>query len=897
MATPRLPADLVERSAEPERVRHALERLDRAHPGLVDRLEASPRLTAALVAVLGASRSLGRLLEVDAAALDQLERLEERAAPPVAPDEPDLLVGWKRRELLRIAARDLLALDDVERTTAALAELATEVLAGAHEVAVRPLGADHQLVVVGMGKLGGGELNYASDVDVVLVGLGDPVALARAGRTLVEVAGRAFRVDVDLRPEGRDGPLVRSLESYQAYWQRWADPWERQALLKARPVAGPAELGAAWAAAADEALWADPFGADELRAVRAMKVRAEQEARRRGLAASDVKRGPGGIRDIEFAVQLLQLVHGRVDPELRRRSTLGALSALADGGYVAHDDADDLAGSYRFLRRVEHAAQLEDERQTHQVPADRDDRRRLARVLGFRGTREAGPTEAFDRELADRRRRVRATHERLWFRPLLAALAGAGPLSPDAAAARLTAFGFTDVDRTRQAVAELTRGLTRSSRMMQQVLPLLLGWLSDAPDPDLGLLGLRRLASGEARSRALATAFRDAPEVAQHLAVVLGTSRRLGDVLVANPDLIERLPDPERLRTLAGPALLTSATASLAWRSSPDERQRALQRWQQRHLLGVAARDVLGHATVEVVGADLSRLAETVLEAALRSVDPQVPLAVVAVGRLGGGELGYASDLDVAFVHRGTTDADAAEAQRAAGATLRLVGGDTPAERIWPVDADLRPEGRSGPLSRSLEGWARYLERWASTWERQAYLRARPVAGDLALGEELVAGIDAARHARPLTPSEEREVRRMKARMEQERIAPGEDPDFHLKLGRGSLSDIEFTVQLLQLRHGIDGAATMGALDALVAAGHLPDGEGQALREAYQFCERTRNRTHLVVGSGDALPTRPEQITPLARSLGLTPAGLREEYRRVTRRARRVVERRFYDQR
>ena len=266
---------------------------------------------------------------------------------------------------------------------------------------------------------------------------------------------------------------------------------------------------------------------------------------------------------------------------------------------------------------------------------------------------------------------------------------------------------------------------------------------------------------------------------------------------------------------------------------------------------------------------------------------------MVAFGRFGGAELGFASDLDVAFVHEGS---DVEEAERVASGLVRFVGGDTPAERIWAVDADLRPEGRSGPLARSLEGWDGYLERWASTWERQAYLRVRHVAGDAELGRRLVDRIQSAVWERPLSPAEEREVRRMKVRIEQERIAPGEDPEFHLKLGRGSLADIEFTVQLLQLRHRVPDASTMSALHALVEGGHLPSDEADVLEEAYRFCEKTRNRTYLVVGSGDSLPTRPELITRVARSLGDTVPELREDFRRVTRRARRVVERRFYDQ-
>ncbi len=883
--------DLVERSADPGRVRGALVRLLDARPELEADLDEAGARAQSLVAVLAASRSLGRLLVVDAGAI---EVLDPRRGPTPAPTGGvDEVVRWKRRELLRIAAADLTGRATLEETTDALSAMAAVVLDRVHRLVTEDLAPGDQLSVIGMGKLGAGELNYASDVDILLAGEGDPDRLARSARALLDQAGRAFRVDPTLRPEGRDGPLVRSVSSYEAYWSRWGHAWERQALLKARAVAGDAALGARWEEAAGRSLWATAFTADELRQVRALKVRAETEARRRPEGDRDVKRGPGGIRDVEFAAQLLQLVHGRVDEELRPRATLAALAALAGGGYVDPGDASALADAYRFLRRVEHAVQLDDERQTHAVPVDRAKRRRVARVLGFTGSPAAGPTEAFDRELAGHRLRVRTLHERLWFRPLLDALSGAGALGEVAAADRLAAFGFADVERTRQAVAELTRGLTRSSRMMQQLLPLLLDWLSASPDPDLGLLGLRRLASGEQRSTNLAVGFRDSPEVARHLALLLGTSRGLGDVLVANPDLIERLPHPDRLRTRPRDGLVRSATHAITWRSDLDEQQRALQRWKQRNLLGVAARDVFDLADVDELGTDLARLAEATLETALAALRPQIPFAVVAFGRLGGSELAYASDLDLAFVHDG---GDPAEAERLAGGLLRFVGGETPAERIWPVDADLRPEGRSGPLARSLEGWDGYLGRWASTWERQAYARARVVAGDHDVGGRLVDRIHGAVWERSLRPDEEREVRRMKVRIDRERIAPGEDPEFHLKLGRGSLTDIEFTVQLLQLRHQVPETSTVAALAVLVEAGHLPADEADALEAAYRFCERARNRTYLVVGAGDALPTRPELITRVARSLGGTVPELREDYRRVTRRARRVVERRFYDQ-
>jgi glutamate-ammonia-ligase adenylyltransferase len=883
--------DLAERSADPPAVRAALERVDGT---LSERLADAASSAEAFVAVVAASRSLTRLLLADPDALDVLDDLDVRRVP--ATDGIDELVRWKQLEYLRIAARDVLAIDPVEATTAALADLAVDVLRASVALA-----GDPELAVIGMGKLGGRELNYASDIDVLFVG-GD----VRSARSVMDLARHCFRVDANLRPEGRDGPLTRSVDSYAAYWERWAAPWEFQALLKAVPVAGDPDLGRTWADAAADVLWDRPFTSDDLRSLRALKARAEDAVVRQGLAEREIKRSPGGIRDIEFSVQLLQLVHGRGDVDLRSPTTLVALAEMARGGYVDRLDAELLTEAYRFLRRVEHALQLEEEQQTHTLPADRDARRRIARVLGYRGTPTAGVTEAFDHELTRQRNVVRTTHERLYFRPLLDALAGAGRLSADTAATALATFGFADAERTQQAVRELTQGLTRSSRMMQQVLPLLLDWLSATPDPDAGLLGLRKLASGEQRTTELAVAFRDSPEVARRLSLLLGTSTLLGDVLAANPDLIVRLAEPPRLQTRDPGDLAGSVRRALGWRTELADRQQALQRWRRRHLLGIAARDVYGEADVDRVGSDLTAVAEACVQAALDSVLCKVPFAVIALGRFAGGDLAYGSDLDLVFVHDGGVGGDVPdggpdheEALRVAGALVRFLAGETPAQRIYTVDTNLRPEGRQGPLSRSLSGYEAYFSRWAQTWERQAIVRARPVAGDEALGQRFMAMVEEQVWQRPFTAADEREIRRMKARVERERIPPGEDPHFHLKLGRGSLSDIEWTVQLLQLRHGLRAPGTLEALGALVAIGAVSAGEADVLTAAYRFCERTRNRWWLV-GSDppnpDALPQRAENSARLARSLDTSVGVLRDDYRRVTRRARRVVERLFYDQ-
>jgi glutamate-ammonia-ligase adenylyltransferase len=890
--------EAIERSAAPTESRRVIERLIAARPDIADRFAGDAELLAATVAVTGVSRSLSRVVETDPEALAVLAELDER--PPVGGDSVDELVRWKGREELRIAARDLLGRDPLEATVAAISALATDVLAAADRL-VAPDGGP--LAVIGMGKLGGTELNYASDIDLMFVGEGDQAVLTKRARSLMEVVRTCYRVDAGLRPEGRAGPLVRSLTSFEAYWDRWAEPWEFQALLKARAVAGDGDLGAEFDEVAGGRLWARIFSADDLRSLRHLKARSEAELARRGLTDREVKRGRGGIRDIEFAVQLLQLVHGRLDPDLRSPTTLTALAELGSAGYVDEDDARPLADAYRFLRCLEHRLQLRDGTQVYAMPVADDERRRIARSLGLRDAADGSAVEQLDRELARHQSTVRAIHERLYFRPLLEAFASGDEEllgRPGAVEARLTAFGFSDGLRTRAAVRELTRGFTRSSRLMQRILPLLLGWLAESPDPDLGLLNVRNLVSDPRRSAEFTRVFRESPEAARRLCHLVGTTRLAAETLQRNPDLVARLPDPARLVTRERDELIASASLALDWRDELAERQRALRRWKDRHLLGVIARDVLHEVPVAAVGAGVTAIAEASLEAALSAFGSDLPLAVIALGRFGGAELSYASDLDVVFVYDGTSgsaSSDFEEATRLAMGLRRFVAGATPTERIWNIDLDLRPEGKQGPVARSVDAYSTYFHRWALVWERQAMLRARPIAGDPDVAQRFMELLEEFVWEPGLSVDDAREIRRMKARIERERIPPGEDPAFHLKLGRGSLSDVEWTVQLLQLRWGVRSSSTMGALRALVEQGVIERDDADVLGTAYRFCEATRNRLYLVAsGPGDALPAQESALLRwLARSLGTSPSQLREDYRRVTRRARRVVERLFYE--
>ena len=920
MPLPRLPEDLVRQSAAPDTVRLIADQLFAALPEAGERLASDRELATVFTAVAAASQSLSRVIVTDVAAMEVLSEVAGRAPvrfkfDPAEATDAEELVRLKRLCLLEVAARDLVGLDDLGQVTSSLSWVADRVLAGAITLA----GAAEGLAVIAMGKHGAQEINYASDVDIVLVAAEGAEVDPSLAQSVVAIASRAYRIDTNLRPEGRSGSLVRSVASYVAYWERWARPWEFQALLKARYSAGDAATGRLFEAEAAKHLWSRTIGADELAELRTLKAHAEAAVARRGLDERELKAGRGGIRDVEFSVQLLQLVHGGRDSALRLRATLPALAELADAGYVAAEDAAALAIAYAFLRTVEHRLQLVEEAQVHTVPADRESRDRLARVLGFKGQPTETPAERFDIVLARHQSAGRAIHERLYFRPLLEAFSGRSARTraaegavreatqPAFAAAvaeeRFAAFGFMDVERTRQALSELTRGLTRSSRLMSQLLPLLLDWISESPNPDQGLMGLRTLAGGPHRRDLLVTAFRESPEVARRLCLLLGTSRRLGEIIGRNPDFVELLDDRAALAAPSRDELLQKAV--IAADQSHGRRTGALKHFFEIETVRIAARDVLDISGLRETGSALADLGAAVVGAGLHAVAPRVAMAVIGMGSFGGAEIAYGSDLDVLITYEGSSASDAEAAEQATTALFRLCNGSTPAEGIVRIDASLRPEGRQGPLARSLDAFEEYHRRWGSTWERQALLRARPVAGDVAVAERFVAVADTAVWARPLDEAAEREIRRMKARIERERIPPSDDPQFHLKLGRGSLSDVEWTAQLLQLRTGTRATSTRDALDRLEHDGALSAPDASTLRDAYRFCARTRNRWHLVgdyvagaggvVGSGaDAMPHQSELQSRLARSLRTTPADLRESYRRVTRRSRKVVERLFY---
>lgn len=858
---------------------------------------------------------------------------EPVAAVPDAAALDALRVEY-RRVLLRLAARDLAHDLGVDDAAAELSDLAAGTLDAALAIARARLGESAgiaRLAVVAMGKCGGHELNYVSDVDVIFVHAAtdpdrqdDPAVVRAATRLaghLMQVCsdqtgeGTIWPVDAALRPEGKAGPLTRTLASHQGYYERWAKAWEFQALLKARAVAGDLALGADFVAMVQPMVWSAAQREGFVPETQAMRRRVIEH-----LPAKEVDRqiklGPGGLRDVEFAVQLLQLVHGYADDRIRQPATLSALSQLALHGYVGLEDGESLHEAYSFLRSLEHRLQLHRLRRTHVVPEDDASLRRLGRSLGF----QTEPASTLVKVWQHHRREVRRLHEKLFYRPLLNSVARVQTdevrLSSEAAGTRLAALGYADPKAALRHLEVLTSGVTRTAAIQRALLPALLSWFAEGPDPDAGLFGFRRISERLGTTPWYLKTLRDEGSVAERLAHLLSTSRYVTGLLEVEPTGVRMLA--EDLVPLSAADMIREMSSRAGRQDDLDKAVRAVRAVRRRELLRVGAGDVLGITDVADVGAALSRITDATLEATLEVAGRRVReqknlseaptrIAIVAMGRYGGFELSYGSDADVLFVHVPHDGVDPHVASTYATAVandVRNLLAQPGADPALMVDADLRPEGKQGALVRTLDSYAAYYARWSKVWEAQALLRADAVVGDLDVRRRFEELIDPLRYpAGGLADDDIVEVRRIKARVDTERLPKGADPHLHLKLGRGGLADIEWTIQLLQMRYaaGVEGLRTprtLAAASAAVTAGLLDAEDARVLSEAWRTVSRVRNAVTLARGkASDQLPRDARERAAVASILGY-PAGNTDEmindYLRTTRVARAVVDRVFW---
>ena len=906
----------------------------------------------------------GRLVGSDEARRELLEAVGAGAGGPGSGSDSEPPIASRVAEAgaaaLRVRYRELLAETVLYDLTAGVSGRATEVLesvaASLSDLADAALetglavargtlaeGAsgppvtlerlrDARLSIVAMGKCGARELNVVSDVDVIFVmepasESADPdtvlrVATKLASETMAAIHAPGiepplWQVDANLRPEGKQGALVRSLGSMLAYYERWAKTWEFQALLKARAAAGDLALGEELVARTRSMVWESSGREDFVGSVQRMRERVTEHIDPDEVEAQ-LKLGPGGLRDIEFSVQLLQLVHGQYNERLHLAGTLPALRALVEGGYVAREDGERLAADYRLLRLFEHRLQLRELRRTAIMPRDEQGLRVLARA-----TRIATTGEQLFEHWRRTRNEVRELHLKIFYAPLLNAVAALPDegfaLGSEEARTRLHSIGFRDPDGAMRHLAALTKGNSRTARIQRNLLPVLLQWLADGRDPDYGLLAFRRVSEANLETPWYLRLLRDGTEAAERLARVLSSSRFAAELLESIPEAVAWLERDEMLRPAPLPALLEEMRSLASRRDDIDAAAEALRAVHRREVLRLALGRLVFVLDDEQVAAGLDSAHTALLDGlllALRMPRPgetsepipaPVELALIGMGRYGGREMGFASDVDLLAVFRapeGATEQQAGEARKRAErlvSELRRLVADP--RFAVDLDFDLRPEGKNGPIVRSLDAYRAYYERWSLTWEAQALLRARHVAGDAGLGADFEALADRIRYPERFGETEIREVRRIKARVEAERLPRGADPKRHLKLGPGGISDVEWLVQLLQLRcaheHGaLRTESTLEALDAAVRARVLDASDRVLLEASWLLASRIRTAAKLWSGRiSDSLPTDRVELEGIAGVLGMPPGRttqLEERWFAASRRARAVFEREFF---
>ena len=940
------------KSANPDQALNYLLSLAELDKGRIKKLLNRDESAKSICLVLGASEALGDLIRrkpellshfekpiTQLKAIGELNRNIQEAVSASLTENFESTAAWSalrlayRSELLEIAIFDLSQSDvesGVPEVAAALADLAGAALEGGLTIARAELKRSSEfgsytaeeidatkLAVIAMGKCGARELNYISDVDVIYVAesAGSGLENDRAVEIATKLATRMMRamdgnapepmlwqVDPNLRPEGKSGALVRTLESHVAYYDRWAQSWEFQALLKARPIAGDFELGQRYVAALAPKVWSSASRENFVESAQKMRERVTEHIPANEVDAQ-IKLGPGGLRDIEFTVQLLQLVHGRTDESLRHRDTISAIHSLSEGGYIGRSEANTFASDYRFLRLLEHRIQMSQMRRTHLMPSSESARRSLARSVNVKNTAD---------DLIQRwesvKLEVRGLHQRLFYRPLLSAVAkledSTLELSTKQAQDRLSAIGFADPKGALGHIAALTSGLSRRAAIQRQLLPVLLQWFSEGTDPDSALLAFRRLSEDLGESHWYLRMLRDSTGAAERMTQVLSNSRLATALFERIPEAAAWFETPTELQPVTASDMHAEMEAIASRHDDVDASAAAIRNIRRRETLRLALGAVLGDLDIVQIAAGLSDITEVYLQAMLRLVieelQTDVDFGIIAMGRFGGQELGFGSDADVMFTYAAKSEDDQKQAERIVSELKRLT-----ADQLleFEIDNDLRPEGKNGAVVRSVDSYLAYYERWADTWEAQALLRARFIAGSEQLRTSFVEIIDRSRYPKSLHQGAITEIRRIKARVESERLPQGADPKRHLKLGRGSLSDVEWLVQLYQLKYGSEHSSirtprTLDALTAMVEEKLIEQHDARVLSEAWVLASRVRSASVLWANKRtDVLPTDRKQLEGLARILEYPPhsaSQLEEDYLAYTRRARMVFERLFF---
>lgn len=848
----------------------------------------------------------------------------------------------KQREYLRIGARDLSPSVSVEETVTELTALAEASLEAAYSFCRSKVEEEfgalllpgnsrkNRFVVLGMGKLGGEELNFSSDIDIVYLyeeddgesqggkkGRATPreffTNLAeKLTRTVGEVTedGFVFRIDLRLRPLGRNGPLVQSLHSACIYYESWGQCWERAALLKARPVAGEKELGVQLLREIEPFIYRRYLDFTTIEELRHMKMRIEQELLSPHQKERNLKLGRGGIREIEFFTQALQLVNGGHEPCVRDHNTLRALSLLAQHGYIPSKERNSLSHAYRFLRQVEHKIQMVQEAHSHSIPEGAEEERALGRRLGY--TRKKGYDERklFWKDYRRHTDAVRRAFDRLFYGPQKEISSESTPVTSaiwndldqeELILADLERLGFPDPQRAYRNLLAVRDGESytppspRRIRVMRTLGPALIAEIAKSPAPDQALFNLAEFSHRIGGRTGFLSLLAENPKTLHVLINLFANSQFLTELFLKRPELLDTLIRVDLTQLgKTRETMLRELTRILDETEDLENKLNTMRRYRAEEFIRIGLHDLAGTLELQEVVGQLSNLAETCLEKALELSHQEVKksfghipkgkFAVLAMGKLGGREIDYNSDLDLIFIYEAPEDAQSDGGTsgclaaheyyvRLGQKLISFLSSPTEEGIAYKIDMQLRPSGKAGPLVSSLEAYRHYHQTSSLLWERQTLIKARFAAGDQKLGKDAEAVAGSFAYGTGLTQGGIGEIHHLRMRMEKE-LAREDSSQFNLKKGMGGMVDIEFLAQMLQLSQGhrypkLRQRGTLEALRALRDHKIIKASEYKLLSEGYLFLRRVDHRLRLERDQSiDTLEREPDKLLGVARALG-----------------------------
>lgn len=854
---------------------------------------------------------------------------------------------YKQGEVLRVGARDLLGYGPLEEVTSELSSLASAALDAAYNFCLTLLKNEYgipyyrdgdnnprecRFVVFGMGKLGGNELNFSSDIDLIYLHTSDEGETSHSlppllkgegwggGKTLYEFycklaelltkaissntdEGFVFRVDLRLRPDGQNGPIVNSLNSAETYYESWGETWERSAMIKARPLAGDISLGERFLKEIEPFIYRKYLDFSTVEDIKEMKLKIDRElALKPGMW--DVKLGSGGIREIEFLVQATQLIHAGKERYIRERNTLKSLQKLNEKGLLSNGDHETLSAAYRFLRTVEHRIQIENERQTHRLPSKEEDLKRLARRCGFEGI------EGFKKALELHSRNVERLYDSIFHEPsnrleeipAEVSYLFAGEVDREDVVKKLKSIGFEEpgtaylILQTLKEGSPSSRLSQRSRTALRRLAPHLFLEASKSPDPDMSLANLDRFLNAVGAKGSFYSLLIENPKMVRFLAALFGTSDFLSQFLIGHPELLDTLLRSDTMTPVKGKEELRVELMSvLDAAEGYEEVLDGIRRFRNIELIRIGINDIAEEIGLMEVCGQLTSLAELSIDVALRMSEKEVmsrygapflsdgseaAISVIGMGKLGGGEMNYSSDLDLVFIYSGAGETKGPKVitnqeyfAKVAQRVISFLTLQTREGYLYKVDTRLRPSGSAGALVSSLDSFRRYHEESARLWERQALIKARAVSGSEELGRRVMDDVASIVYGKGVDEEGRKEMMRLRERMEKE-LAKERAEIYNVKTGRGGIVDIEFTVQFLQLKYGkglagLRRAKTLDALRSLLEAGLIPSEDILALKDAYIFLMKAENRLRVLHNiSTDQMELEAVKLAKLAKRLG-----------------------------